>query len=120
MFERRLAEDETVLAVCGRLTGDVVLIVLDLGLVIGIRHLGLGLRRVGDTGEIVLIVLDRRLEGDADDKVSGTGVDKVGGSRDTVLMVFDRGLEEKEAGENPKDANFLSSKGLFWDGGNGC
>jgi hypothetical protein len=54
VFERRLAEDKVVFTVCGRLTGKVVLIVLDLGFVNGTGCSDLGLRCVGDTGEMVL------------------------------------------------------------------
>ena len=89
VFERRLAEDKFVFSTCDRLTGKVV---LDLGLVNEVGHSGLGLWRVGDTGETTLIVLDRCLKGD--NKVSGIGVDKVGGNGDTMLMLFDRALRD--------------------------
>lgn len=98
VWERRLAEDEIVFAVCSRPTGKLVSIVLDLCLVNGIRRSGLlvGLRRVGDVGENVVTVSDRGLEGHVVEKVSSTGVDKVGGSGDTALTVCDRGLRRKE------------------------
>lgn len=101
VLERRLAEDEIVFAVCGRPTGKLVSIVLDLCLVNGIWCSELGLRRVGDTGESVVTVLDRGLKGDVVEKFSSIGVDKVGGSGDTALMVCDRGLRRKEGGEDP-------------------
>lgn len=99
VFERRLAEDETAFAVCGRSTGTIVRIVFDLCLL----HSGLGPRRVGDIGEIVVTVSERGLEGDAVDIDSGRGVDKFGGSGDTTLMVCDRGLHGNE--EGPEDTD---------------
>jgi hypothetical protein len=104
VLERRLTEDEIAFAICGRLTGKLVSIVLDLCLVNGIWRSGLGLRRVGDIGDNVVTVLDRGLKGDVVEKVSSIGVDKVGGSGDTALMLCDRGLRGKEGGEYPGDA----------------
>jgi hypothetical protein len=105
VLERRLAEDEIVFAVCGRLTCKLVSIVLDLCLVDGIWRSGLGLRRVGDIGDNVVTVLDRGLKGGVvEEEVSSIGVDKVGGSGDTALMVNDRGLLGKEGREDPGDA----------------
>lgn len=103
VLERRLAEDKIVFAVCGRPTGKLVSMVLDLCLVNGIWRSELGLQRIGDTGENVVTVLDRGLKGDVDEKISSIGVDKVGGSGDTALMVCDRGLRRKGE-EDPEDA----------------
>jgi len=118
VFERRLAEDEIVFAVCDWLTNKVAAIVLDLGLIDGKGRSGLGLRRVDGFGESILTVLDRALKGDIVDSVSGLGVDKVGGSGDTVLMVFDRGLQGDRAGDTY--FSFDTVEGLFCNGGSGC
>ena len=105
VLERRLVEDEVVFGVCGRLTGKLLSIVLDLCLVNGIWRSGLGLRSVtaGDKREDVVTVLDRGLKGDVVENLSSKGVDKVGGSGDTALMVCDRNLRGKEGEELPGD-----------------
>ena len=114
VLERRLSEDENVFAVCGRPTGKLVSIVLDLCLVNGKWSSGLGLRGVADIGDNAVTVLDRSLKGDVVEKVSSVGVDKVGGNGDTALMVCDRGLRGKEEREYPGDG------GVSCDGSSGC
>jgi len=64
VLERRLAEDEIVFAVCGRLNGKLASIVWDLCLINGIWRSGLELWRDGDTGDNILTVLNRGLEED--------------------------------------------------------
>lgn len=98
VFERRLAADESVFAVCDRSTGRVV----DL---CRLWRSSLGLRRAAGIGDVVVTVLERGLEGDAVDNASGRGVDKFGGSGDTTLMVYDRGLQGNEGGNDSKDAD---------------
>jgi hypothetical protein len=105
VLERRLAEDEIVFAVCGRLTGKLASIVWDLCLINGIWRSGLELCRDGDIGENILTVLDRGLKEDVVEKVSSIGVDKFGGSGDDALMVCDRGLRGREGGEDLGDAD---------------